>query len=106
VRVRVEEAARAYTRRREALQAALAARGVAVTAKTGINVWVEVPDETRAVGLLRDRGYAVAPGSLYRIVAPPGIRITTASLDEHEIPALADAVAAATSTAGLGVPSR
>ena len=45
-------------------------RGVPATGRTGINVWVPVADETRAVTALRDAGYAVAPGSLYR-PAPP-----------------------------------
>jgi DNA-binding transcriptional MocR family regulator len=102
----IAEASRAYGRRRRALCEALVERGLTATGKTGINVWVQVSDETRAVGLLRDRGYAVAPGSLFRVAAPPGIRITISSLDEAEIPALADAVAAAAHPSGLGVPAR
>lgn len=102
----ISEASRAYARRRRALCEALAARGLTATAKTGINVWVRVSDETRAVGLLRDQGYAVAPGSLFRVAAPPGIRITISSLDESEIPAVADAVALAAHPSGLGVPAR
>jgi len=102
----IGEASRAYGRRRRALCAALAERGLTATGKTGINVWVKVSDETRAVGLLRDQGYAVAPGSLFRVSAPPGIRITISSLDEAEIPPLADAVAVAARPSGLGVPSR
>jgi hypothetical protein len=58
------------------------------------------------VGLLRDAGYAVAPGSLFRLAAPPGIRITVSPLDEAAIPALADAVAAAVHPAAIGTPSR
>jgi DNA-binding transcriptional MocR family regulator len=102
----VEEASRTYARRRRALCDALTARGVPAGGKTGINVWVPVPDEARAIGLLRDRGYAVAPGSLFRVAAPPGIRITISSLDESEVPALADAVAAAVRPSGPGVQSR
>ena len=74
--------------------------------ETGINVWVPVPDETRAVGLLRDAGWAVAPGSLFRIDSPPGIRISIGPLDDEEIPAVADAVAAAVRPTGLTAPSR
>ncbi|MEV6848054.1 aminotransferase class I/II-fold pyridoxal phosphate-dependent enzyme [Actinoplanes sp. NPDC051411] len=102
----IGEASRVYAQRRRALCEALTARGLTATGKTGINVWVQVPDETRAVGLLRDRGYAVAPGSLFRVAAPPGIRLTISSLDESEIPAVADAVAAAVHPSGPGVPSR
>lgn len=84
-----------YRDRRVALRTALAARGVDARGHTGINVWVRVPDETRAVTTLRDAGYAVAPGSLYRIAAPPAIRITVSPLDADAMGALADAVAAA-----------
>ncbi|MBM0238816.1 hypothetical protein JNW88_19745, partial [Micromonospora sp. ATA32] len=38
---------------------------------------------------------SVAPGSLYRIAGPPGLRLTVSPLDDADIPALADAVAAA-----------
>ncbi|MFB9234429.1 aminotransferase class I/II-fold pyridoxal phosphate-dependent enzyme [Plantactinospora siamensis] len=95
----IGSAAASYDRRRGALVAALAARGVPAHGRTGINVWVPVPDETRAVTVLRDAGYAVAPGSLYRIAAPPAVRITISPLDEPDVPALADAVAAAVAPA-------
>ena len=75
--------------------AALAERGRAAHGRTGINVWVPVPDETSAVTALRDAGWAVAPGALYRIAAAPGVRITVSPLTVDELPALADAVAAA-----------
>src|SRR5947209_6436107 len=64
--------------------------------RTGINVWVPVADETATVARLRDDGYAVAPGALYRIASPPGLRITVSGLDVDRIEALADAVARAT----------
>jgi hypothetical protein len=48
----------------------------------------------------------VAPGSLFRIAAPPGIRITISPLDEPGLPALADAVAAAVHPSGLATPTR
>ena len=102
----VAAAARAYGRRRQALCDELRARGVEARAATGINLWVRVADETRTVGLLRDAGYAVAPGSLFRIATPPGIRITISPLDESGLPALADAVAAAVHPAGLPAPTR
>ena len=53
------------------------------------------PDETVAVAALRDAGWAVAPGALYRIATPPAVRITVSSLDDADLAALADAVAAA-----------
>lgn len=89
----VVPAGRAYDQRRTALIEALTGRGVVAHGRTGINVWIPVPDETRAVTHLRDRGYAVAPGHMYRQASPPGIRVTTATLRLSEVDELADAIA-------------
>ncbi|GAA3741636.1 aminotransferase class I/II-fold pyridoxal phosphate-dependent enzyme [Micromonospora maritima] len=88
----VRRAADSYDRRRDGLVAALATRGVAAHGRTGINVWVPVPDETAAVTALRDAGWSVAPGGLYRIAAAPAVRVTVSSLDDADLPALADAL--------------
>jgi DNA-binding transcriptional MocR family regulator len=89
-----------YDHRRTALRDAIAARGCRVHARTGINLWVRVPDETRAVGALRDAGWAVAPGSLYRLDAEPGIRLTVSPLALADVEPLADAVATAARPGG------
>ncbi|GAA0457148.1 GntR family transcriptional regulator [Paractinoplanes deccanensis] len=102
----IARAADSYGRRRRALRDSLRQRGLTAEGETGINVWVRVPDETRAVGLLRDAGWAVAPGSLFRTSTPPGIRITIGPLDEHEIPTVADAVAAAVHPTTYSTPAR
>jgi DNA-binding transcriptional MocR family regulator len=99
-------AARQYTARREALLATLIARGLDAHGATGINVWVRVADETVAVTALRDAGYAVAPGSRFRIATPPGIRLTVSGLDEQALGSLADAVAAAADPAAIAAPFR
>lgn len=91
----VVEAGRSYTIRRNVLIDLLRERGVAASGAAGINVWVPVPDETDAVAALRDAGYAVAPGARFRVASPPGVRITIGRLDESDLPALAQAVAAA-----------
>ncbi|MFG1655802.1 aminotransferase class I/II-fold pyridoxal phosphate-dependent enzyme [Micromonospora chersina] len=91
----VGRAAESYERRRDGLVDALAARGLAAHGRTGINVWVPVPDETVAVTALRDAGWSVAPGALNRIAAAPGVRITVSGLDEADLGPLADAVARA-----------
>lgn len=91
----VAAAGRVYDERRDALVAALSRRGVAASGRTGINVWVPVPDETGAVTALRDAGFAVAPGHVFRTAAGPGIRITIATLRAEEVEPLAAAVASA-----------
>jgi DNA-binding transcriptional MocR family regulator len=96
VRPLVAAAAASYAERREALLAALRSGGVPAHGRTGINVWVPVADETAAVTRLRDDGYAVAPGSLYRIASPAGLRITVSPLDPDRIEPLAEAVRRAT----------
>lgn len=85
----------AYATRRDALIAALADRGVTAHGRSGLNVWVPVPDETGAVARLLHAGWAVAPGARFRMSAPPGVRITIATLAGGEISPLADAVARA-----------
>ncbi|MEU6777220.1 aminotransferase class I/II-fold pyridoxal phosphate-dependent enzyme [Streptomyces sp. NPDC046759] len=87
--------ARAYGARRNALVDALAERGVAAHGRSGMNVWVPVPDETGAVARLLQTGWAVAPGARFRLNSGPAIRITISTLTEGDITPLADAVAAA-----------
>ena len=91
----VDRARQEYARRRTALVAALAQRGVPARGHAGINVWVPVEDEAGAVAALRDLGYAVTPGSLFRLHTPPGLRISIGPLDLSEVDRLADAVATA-----------
>ncbi|KAA0940724.1 aminotransferase class I/II-fold pyridoxal phosphate-dependent enzyme [Streptomyces apricus] len=87
--------AAAYGRRREALIGALAERGVPAYGRSGMNVWVPVPDETGAVARLLHSGWAVAAGARFRTNAPPGLRITVSGLTAREAEAVADAVATA-----------
>ncbi|MFI8193691.1 aminotransferase class I/II-fold pyridoxal phosphate-dependent enzyme [Streptomyces sp. NPDC085946] len=84
-----------YGRRRRALIDALARHGVAAHGRSGMNVWVPVPDETGAVARLLHAGWAVAPGARFRMSAPPGVRITVSTLTDDETGPLAAAVAAA-----------
>ncbi|MFJ1729692.1 aminotransferase class I/II-fold pyridoxal phosphate-dependent enzyme [Streptomyces sp. NPDC088254] len=87
------EVAAAYGRRRDALIAALAERGVAARGRSGMNVWVPVPDETGAVARLLQAGWAVAPGARFRLASPAGVRVTVSAVGEGEVGELADAVA-------------
>ncbi|WP_372343242.1 aminotransferase class I/II-fold pyridoxal phosphate-dependent enzyme [Streptomyces sp. KL116D] len=85
--------AASYGRRRDALVAALAERGVVAHGRSGMNVWVPVPDETGAVARLLHAGWAVAPGARFRMSAGPGVRITVSGLEVGEVGGVADAVA-------------
>ncbi|MEU6119359.1 aminotransferase class I/II-fold pyridoxal phosphate-dependent enzyme [Streptomyces sp. NPDC047117] len=89
------EVAESYGRRRDELIRALAERGVEAHGRSGMNVWVPVPDETGAVSRLLHAGWAVAPGARFRMDSPPGIRITVSSLSHEDIEPLATAVATA-----------
>ncbi|MEU6084931.1 aminotransferase class I/II-fold pyridoxal phosphate-dependent enzyme [Streptomyces sp. NPDC047108] len=94
--------AAAYGSRRDALVRALRERGIAAHGRSGMNVWVPVPDETGAVARLLQSGWAVAPGARFRVASPPAVRVTVSSLSRSDIEAVADAVASAT----VPAPSR
>ncbi|MDO0928738.1 aminotransferase class I/II-fold pyridoxal phosphate-dependent enzyme [Streptomyces sp. TG1A-8] len=87
--------AASYGSRRDALIGALARHGVAAHGRSGLNVWVPVPDETGAVARLLHAGWAVTPGARFRLASPPGIRVTVSALTPEETGPLAEAVAAA-----------
>jgi DNA-binding transcriptional MocR family regulator len=91
----VERASQAYGQRRAALLEALRRRGVVARGSSGVNVWVSTSDETSALAVLRDQGFAVTPGSLYRFASPPGLRLSIGGLDLSLVERLADAVALA-----------
>ncbi len=89
------EVAGSYGRRRDDLIRALADRGVVAQGRSGMNVWVPVPEETGTVSRLLHAGWAVAPGARFRMDSPPGIRITVSSLSHGDTEPLAEAIAAA-----------
>jgi DNA-binding transcriptional MocR family regulator len=91
----VARAGRVYAERQGALRDALAARGIDVWGRSGLNLWVPVADETAAVVSLRDAGYAVSPGRAFSFHGAQGIRVSTARLAPELAPAVADAVALA-----------
>ncbi|WP_405475159.1 aminotransferase class I/II-fold pyridoxal phosphate-dependent enzyme [Streptomyces canus] len=91
------EVAAAYRERRDRLIGALAERGVEAHGRSGLNVWIPVPDETGAVSRLLHAGWAVSPGARFRMSAPQGIRVTVSTLATTEVPHLADAIARALS---------
>ncbi|MFJ9613391.1 aminotransferase class I/II-fold pyridoxal phosphate-dependent enzyme [Streptomyces noursei] len=95
----------AYGARRDALIHALEERGVPARGRSGMNVWVPVPDETGVVARLLHSGWAVAPGARFRMQSPQGIRITVSGLAADDVAPLADAIAEAMG-AGVGEARR
>jgi len=85
----LEAAARTYAARGAALRAALAARGITASGRSGFTCWIPVADEDGVASALAAAGWAVAPGQRFRIAAPPGIRISFARLAEADAPAFA-----------------
>jgi len=96
----IRKAEEQYTSNRTRLCAELAERGVAAHGRSGLNVWVPVPDETVAITRLLSAGWAAAPGTRFRIRTSPGIRITIADLTADELDPLADAIADAVRSNG------
>jgi DNA-binding transcriptional MocR family regulator len=97
---RVAKAETQYAGNRTRLCGALAERGVVAHGRSGLNVWVPVPEETVAITRLLGAGWAAAPGARFRIRTPAGIRITVADLTADEIDPLADAIAGAVLATG------
>ncbi len=81
---RLKSAEQTYSRRRDALLKALRAKGIEAHGRSGLNVWVPVPDEGRVVQGLLDAGWAVAAGDRFRSRSQPAIRITCATLEPDE----------------------
>ena len=104
-RRRVQRAARLYMERREALIAALAARDIVAHGRSGLNVWVPVPEEVPVVQALLAAGFAVSAGERFRLRTRPAIRVTIATLAPSRVPALADAIAASLGAQGRSAGS-
>ena len=78
-----------YTRRRELLIRALALCNISAHGRSGLNVWIPVPDEARVVQAAAATGWAIAAGQRFRIASPPAVRITTGLLDPSDLEAIA-----------------
>ncbi len=81
-----------YRDRRGQMIDALAQRGVTATGRSGLNVWVPVPDEQAAIEAARVAGYAIRGGDSYRVKSSPAVRITITTLSESDIGTLARAL--------------
>jgi DNA-binding transcriptional MocR family regulator len=85
----LRSAAQVYAARGEALRSALRGHGIAASGRSGFTCWVPVPDEDGVASYLASAGWAVAPGQRFRIAAPPGVRISFATLDQADAAAFA-----------------
>lgn len=90
----LERARLSYAERRQALTDALAEHGIAAHGRTGLGVWVPLAEEVATVQHLLEHGWAVSAGERFRFGSPPGIRITTTSLEPDEATGLAAVIAA------------
>jgi len=103
----VERARDEYTRRREALVAALGSRGIQLPRGDGLNIWVPVHDESAAIVRLASQGIGVTPGSPFEVLPDEGghVRVTAGLVAEgHD--ELAETLAAAANTSGWGPRTR
>jgi DNA-binding transcriptional MocR family regulator len=81
---RTKHVAATYTRRRDALREALAARGIESHGRSGLNVWIPLAHEDATVADLQERGWGVLAGDRFRIASSRGIRVTTARLEPDD----------------------
>jgi DNA-binding transcriptional MocR family regulator len=91
----LKRAVSTYGRRRERFVQALAQCGIDTVTPAGLNVWVPVPEEAAVAQALLAGGWAIAPGTPFRLQSKPGIRVTISTMQTGEAQQLAQAIAAA-----------
>ncbi|MEU0947506.1 aminotransferase class I/II-fold pyridoxal phosphate-dependent enzyme [Streptomyces canus] len=89
----IAAARRTYTQRREGLLAELAARGVAASGRSGLNIIIPVPEEAAALRQMQELGWVLRAGEPHRLTTPPFLRVTTSTLEPAQAADLADAMA-------------
>jgi DNA-binding transcriptional MocR family regulator len=92
---RFARAADVYAQRRQTLIDALAAHNITAHARSGLNVWIPVREETATVQALAECGWGVAAGERFRLRSVPAIRVTTSALVPDEAQRFAADFAAA-----------
>jgi DNA-binding transcriptional MocR family regulator len=103
----VDHARDEYTRRRDALVAALTARDVDVATGDGLNLWVPVHDESAAIVRLASQGVGVTPGTPFDVLPGGGghVRVTV-GLVADGFEELAEILAAAANTSAWASRAR
>ncbi len=104
----VGAAATAYSGRRAALEDALARGGVDVGRGTGLNLWVPVEDEQRAVVALAAHGVGVAPGAPFRVAEAEDhhVRVSLGTLPDDRVDSVAAIIASVATGAHLDRSNR
>jgi DNA-binding transcriptional MocR family regulator len=95
-----------YTARRRALLEALAGHEMPARGRSGLNVWVPVPDEGTALRRLLDAGWAASAGDRFRIRSGPALRLSIGRMAPADGPALAAALAGQAADAPRRVRTR
>ena len=101
VQKQLRDATQWYADRREWMINALADHGITAIGRSGLNVWIPVPDEQRVVQSVIAAGFAIRAGEPFRLEAPPAVRITISTLTREEVEPLASAIASALRARGL-----
>jgi len=91
----IDEARALYAERRDALVGALEREGIRIRTSSGLNCWIPVDDEEAVLGAARRAGFALAPGTRFRIATPPAVRATIARLSPRDAARVARAISAA-----------
>lgn len=87
VEANIKDAQSIYRRRRLLLESEIADSGGLRTPTDGLNLWIQVEDETQTLISLASKGIAAAPGSHFWLGNPryPAIRLTLAFADRDEL---------------------
>jgi DNA-binding transcriptional MocR family regulator len=101
VQKQLRDATKAYAQRRQWMIDALEAEGIAATGRSGLNVWIPVPEEQRAVQAMAAAGYAIRAGEPFRLDSPPAVRITISTLQRGEAELIAAELARVLRARGL-----
>ncbi|MHC4977099.1 MAG: aminotransferase class I/II-fold pyridoxal phosphate-dependent enzyme [Planctomycetota bacterium] len=103
----VARARHIYDERRHAAVNALAEHGIPAHAKSGLNLWIPVRNEQRALENMAQRGWTLTPGTFFRTRSPAALRACIATLEPHDAPRfagdLADSIARKTTRLHVGV---
>ncbi len=91
----VSRAREVYTRRREDLIDALAARGISARGRSGLNVFVPVSEEAPVIRAMENAGWSLRAGEPHRLASAPFVRITAATLKAGDAAKVADDLATA-----------